>query len=193
MPLHRGLYLLPLALASLSLVAGDDTGKVPKKDLRCNSFGLSVQVDSPTRELKDSLDRRMGYGLGLQWTHDHGAFHASRTRLDFNVFPEGNPVGAAATTTYAKNVVFSFDHLFRLNEGPTGMYIVGGLGGVRWTLDQKTPALPSSSLQTTKLAITAGVGMQVAKQLTLEGRYMFSGIQKTFDSNTVQVSLGWRF
>lgn len=193
MPLHRGLYLLPLAFASLSLVAGEEAEKAPKKDVHCHSFGLSVQTDLPLRELKDSLDRRMGYGLGLQWTHDHGAFHASRTRLEFNVFPEGNPVGASATTTYAKNVVFSFDHLFRLNDGPTGVYIVGGLGGVRWTLDQKTPSLPSSSLQTTKLAITAGAGVQLAKQLTLEGRYMFSGIQKTFDSNTVQVSLGWRF
>jgi len=193
MPLHRGLYLLPLAFVSLSLVAGEDIEKAPQKEPRCNAFGLSVQTDLPLRDLKDSLDRRVGYGLGLQWTHDHGAYHASRTRLEFNVFPEGNPVGTSATTTYAKNVVFSFDHLFRLNEGPTGMYLVGGLGGVRWTLDQKTPSLPSSSLQTTKLAITAGAGVQLAKQLTLEGRYLFSGIQKTFDSNTVQVSLGWRF
>lgn len=192
MPLHRGLFLVPLAFACLGLAAGDDTEKAPKKEMRCDSFGLSVQVDSPMRELKDSLDRRMGYGLGLQWTHDHGAFHASRTRLDFNVFPEGNPVGTAGTTTYAKNMVFSFDHLFRLNEGPTGMYIVGGLGGVRWSLDQHT-ATYSSNLTTTKLAVTAGVGLQVSRQFTVEGRYMFSGIQKTFDSNTAQVSAAWRF
>jgi opacity protein-like surface antigen len=192
MPLHRGLYLLPIAFVSLGLAAGEGIEKAPKKDVRCDSFGLSIQADLPLRELKDSLDRRVGYGLGLQWTHDHGAYHASRTRFEWNTFPEGHAVGALGTTTYAKNLVLSFDHLFHLGEGPTNAYLVGGLGGVRWTLNQNSPGL-STDLTTTKLAVTAGAGLQVAKQLTLEGRYMFSGIQKTFDSNTVQVSLGWRF
>jgi opacity protein-like surface antigen len=191
MPLHRGLYLLPLALASLTLVAGEDAEKAPAPK-RCNAFGLSIQADLPLRDLKDDLDHRTGFGLGLQWTHDHGAFHASRTRFEWNTFPEGHPVGPLGTTSYAKNLVLSFDHLFRLNEGPTSAYLVGGLGGVRWSLDQSSP-VTSTSLQTTKLAVTAGVGVQVARQLTLEGRYVFSGIQKTFDANTVQLSAAWRF
>jgi opacity protein-like surface antigen len=191
MPLHRGLCLLPLAFAGLTLVAGEDAEKAPAP-VRCNAFGLSIQADLPLRDLKDDLDHRTGYGLGLQWTHDHGAFHASRTRFEWNTFPEGHPVGALGTTTYAKNLVLSFDHLFRLNEGPTSAYLVGGLGAVRWSLDQKSPAA-STSLQTTKLAVTAGVGVQVAHQLTLEGRYIFSGIQRTFDANTVQLSAAWRF
>jgi len=191
MPLNRSLYLLPLAFASLSLVAAEDTEKAPAPK-RCNAFGVSIQADLPLRDLKDDLDHRTGYGLGLQWTHDHGAHHASRTRFEWNVFPEGHPVGPLGTTTYAKNLVLSFDHLFRLNEGPTSAYLVGGLGGVRWTLDQKTPTF-SSNLQTTKLAVTAGLGLQITRQLTLEGRYVFSGIKKTFDANTVQLSAGWRF
>ena len=191
MPLSRGLYLLPLAFGSLSLVAGEDAEMTPKPK-RCDAFGLSVQIDQPLRDLQDSLDHRTGYGLGLQWTHDHSDYHASRTRFEWNVFPEGHPVGPTATTTYAKNLMLSFDHLFRLNEGPTGMYLVGGLGGVRWTLDQKTPTA-SEDLTTTKLAVTAGVGAQFSRHLTLEGRYVFSGIRKTFDSNTAQVSAAWRF
>ncbi|WLT31408.1 outer membrane beta-barrel protein [Geothrix sp. PMB-07] len=191
MPLHRGLYLVPLALAGLSLVAGEDSEKAPKHK-RCDAFGLSIQVDQPLRDLQDSLDHRTGYGLGLQWTHDHGDYHASRTRFEWNTFPEGHPVGPSGATTYAKNLTLSFDHLFRLNEGPTGMYLVGGLGGVRWSLDQHTPAA-SSSLTTTKLAVTAGVGLQVNRQFTVEGRYVFSGIQTTFDSNTAQISAAWRF
>jgi len=191
MPLHRGLCLIPLAFASLSLVAGEEAEKAPAPK-PCDSFGLSIQADLPLRDLKDDLDHRTGLGLGLQWTHDHGDHHASRTRFEWNTFPEGHPVGPFGTTTYAKNLVLSFDHLFRLNEGPTSAYLVGGLGGVRWTLDQHTPTT-ASDLTTTKLAVTAGVGMQVARQLTLEGRYVFSGIQKTFDANTVQLSAAWRF
>ncbi|WP_306591001.1 outer membrane protein [Geothrix sp. 21YS21S-4] len=191
MPLNRRLYLLPLVLAGLSLAAGDTDGKAPQAS-HANTFGMSVQADLPLRELQDSLDHRTGFGLGLQWTHDHGAAHASRTRLEFNVFPESQPVGPTATTTYAKNVALSFDHLFRVSEGPARLYLVGGLGGARWTLEQKAPAF-SSNLTTTKLAVTAGVGVQMARQLTLEARYVVSGIQKTFDANTVQVSLGWRF
>ncbi|MBI1751102.1 MAG: outer membrane beta-barrel protein [Acidobacteria bacterium] len=191
MPLTRGLYLLPLALAGLTLAAGEDSGKAPKHK-RCDAFGFSIQADQPLRDLRDSLDNRMGYGLGLQWTHDHGEFHASRTRFEWNTFPEGHPVGPGNTTTYAKNLTLSFDHLFRLNEGPTGMYLVGGLGGVRWSLDQHTPAY-DSNLTTTKLAVTTGVGLQVNRQFTVEGRYVFSGIQKTFDSNTAQISAAWRF
>ena len=191
MPLNPRLYLLPLALAGLTLAAGEDTEKAPVSK-RCNTFGVSIQADLPLRDLKDDLDHRTGFSLGLQWTHDHGVHHASRTRFEWNTFPEGHPVGPLGTTTYAKNLTLSFDHLFRLNEGPAGMYLVGGLGGVRWSLDQKTP-VQSTSLTTTKLAVTAGVGLQVSRQFTVEGRYVFSGIQKTFDSNTVQLSAGWRF
>ncbi|GLH74378.1 hypothetical protein GETHLI_28800 [Geothrix limicola] len=191
MPLPRGLYLLPLALVGLGLAAEDAPEKAPKPR-RCEAFGASIQANLPLRDLQDDLDHRTGLGLGLQWTHDHGDFHASRTRFEWNVFPESHPVGPLGTTTYAKNLVLSFDHLWRLSDGPTGVYLVGGLGGVRWTLDQKTPTA-SSDLQTTKLAVTAGVGLQVARHLSLEGRYVFSGIQKTFDANTVQMSLGWRF
>jgi len=191
MPLHRGLCLLPFAFASLSLMAEDKVDKAPKTK-QCNSFGISAQADAPLRDLKDSLDRRTGYGLGLQWTHDHGDYHASRTRFEWNTFPEGHPVGPAGATTYAKNLVLSFDHLFRLNQGPTGLYLVGGLGGVRWSLDQHTPTT-ATNLTTTKLGVTAGVGLQIGRQFTVEGRYLFSGIHKTFDSNTAQLSLGWRF
>ena len=79
MPLNPRLYLLPLALAGLTLAAGEDTEKAPVSK-RCNTFGVSIQADLPLRDLKDDLDHRTGFGLGLQWTHDHGVHHASRTR-----------------------------------------------------------------------------------------------------------------
>jgi opacity protein-like surface antigen len=146
----------------------------------------------PLRDLKESLDQRTGYGLGAQWTHEHGDWHASRTRLEWNTFPESGPVGAAGTKTYAKNYILSFDHLFKLNTGTTQAYVVGGLGGARWCLEQTT-ATTYDSRWTTKLAITGGVGVQFANRVNLEARYVVSSVGKTFDANTLQASLGFRF
>ena len=155
-------------------------------------FGVSVQADIPLRDLKESLDGRSGLGLGAQWTHDHGDWNASRTRLEWNTFAEGGPVGLLGTKTYAKNFILSFDHLFNLNSGPHHAYLVGGLGGARWYMEQNTGDLRNSHW-TTKLAITGGIGVQLAERVNLEARYVFSSVDKTFDANTLQASLGWRF
>jgi len=101
-------------------------------------------------------------------------------------------VGPLGTKTYAKNYILSFDHLFKLNRGSHQAYVVAGLGGARWGVEQSTGALRSSDW-TTKLAITGGVGVQLADRVNLEARYVVSSIGKTFDANTLQASLGWRF
>ena len=85
----------------------------------------------PLRDLKESLDGRTGYGLGVQWTHDHGDWHASRTRLEWNTFTEG--IAATGTRTYAKNFILSWDHLFKLNKGQSQAYLVAGVGNIIWS------------------------------------------------------------
>lgn len=222
MPLARSLYLFPLALACGTLFAQEPSPKSEEKPTvedgaqsrdkekekssfrhyrhsrrhRHSTFSASVQANAPLRDLKESLDSRTGYGLGLQWTHDHGDWHASRTRLEWNTFPESGPVPAAGTAaytkTYAKNYILSFDHLFKLNTGTTQAYLVGGLGGARWCIEQTT-ATSYDSRWTTKLALTGGVGVQFAKRVNLEARYVMSSVGKTFDANTLQASLGFRF
>ena len=251
MPLARSLYLLPLALACVSLSAQEPTGKPVEKgettkveisvsksdeaksEACCekdkrksrrydrdsdsdsdfnfhfghhSTFGVYVQGVMPLRELKENLDNGTGYGLGLQWTHDHGDWNASRTRLEWNTFPESGAVATSSsvglgalgaltplgTKTYAKNYTLSFDHIFKLNRGPHHAYLVTGLGGTRWGLTQTTGTV-RNSCWTTKLAITGGIGVQVAERLNLEARYVVSSIGKTFDANTLQASLGWRF
>lgn len=189
-------FALPaLALLAISSAAfaSDDSEK--SKDFCCkwkSDFGAYAQVSLPLRDLDAQMDGRHGFGLGAQWIHDHGECHASRTRLEYNVFAEGNPVGSAGVKTYTKNYLASFDHLFKLNNGPTRAYLVAGLGGVRWVQDQ-TIAGTTSSFQTTKLAVTGGAGLQVCENVSLEMRYVFSGIRKTFDANTLQASVGWKF
>ncbi len=161
-----------------------------------STFGAYAQGVMPLRDLKETLDQRTGFGLGVQWTHDHGDWNASRTRLEWNTFPESGPVaasGAAAyTKTYAKNYTLSFDHLFKLNQGTLQAYLVGGLGGARWCVEQTTMT-SWNSRWTTKLAITGGIGVQLTERMNLEARYVVSSVGRTFDANTLQASLGWRF
>lgn len=211
MPLARSLYLVSLACAGFALAAQEAPLKSEEKpsvatrsekEEDCHVrfrfhhhhsvFGAYVQADAPLRDLKESLDRRTGLGLGVQWTHDHGDWNASRTRLEWNTFPEGGSVGAAGTRTYAKNYILSFDHLFKLNQGWSQAYLVAGLGGARWDLEQTT-AGQRTSLWTTKLAVTAGAGVQLGRRVNLEARYVVSSVGSTFDANTLQASLGWRF
>lgn len=67
-----------------------------------------------------------------------------------------------------------------------------GIGGSRWYLEQTTAGLRDARW-TTKLAITGGIGLQIAKRMNLEARYVVSSVDRTFDANALQVSLGWRF
>lgn len=193
MPLVPRLCLLPLLLAGPLLVAGEAEASSEKpRPCPVRTTGASLQADLPLRDLKDDLDRRTGFGVGLQWTRERADHHASRTRLEFNVFPEGGAVGAAGVRTYAKDYLLSYDHLFPLGAGARRAYLVAGLGGVHWVLEQ-SQATTRTTLRTTKLGFTGGVGLQLTERMNLEARYQFSGIQQTFDANVLQLSLGWRF
>jgi hypothetical protein len=205
------LYLLPLALSCGALLA-QETPKSseekapsataeaqPEQEWRSrhfrhhhSDFSASVQADYPLRDLKEQLDRRTGFGLGVQWTHDHGDWNASRTRMEWNTFPEGGAVGPLGTKTYAKNYSVNFDHLFKLNQGSHQAYVVAGLGAIRWHLEQTAGTLRTSDW-TTKLGVTGGLGVQIAHRVNLEARYVASSVNKTFDANVMQISLGWRF
>jgi len=216
MPLARSLYLLPLTLALTAQepvpapspvekpaeAKAEDAGKRAKAEFRHSHhrfnfryhpiFGAFAQAALPLRDLKENLGHRTGFGLGVQWTHEHGDWNASRTRAEWNTFPEGGAVGPLGTKTYAKNYVVSLDHLFKLNQGRFQTYLVAGLGGARWNMEQTTAGVRTSEW-TTKLAITGGVGVQIAERVNLEARYVVSSVESTFDANTLQASLGWRF
>lgn len=201
--------LLPLGLLCASL-AGQNPAPRPtdgpaekpatrksEGDHRCfrprhfghhSTFGAYAQGVMPLRNLGEDLGQRTGFGLGLQWTHDHGDWNASRTRLEWNTFPEGG----SGPRTYAKNYTLSWDHLFKLNKGRSQAYLLTGIGGSRWYLEQTTAGLKDAHWAT-KLAITGGAGLQIAERMNLEARYVASSVNRTFDANTLQMSLGWRF
>jgi hypothetical protein len=160
----------------------------------CQSdFAWQVQADFPTKDLGRALDNRVGLGLGMQWSHYRSAGVAHRTRLEWNVFPEGNAVGPDAVKTKASNYVLSFDRLYHFSGENQGFYILGGLGGVRWFLDHTEGANPTQSSHTTKLAITAGAGYRFNRAVSAEARYLVSSVDRTFDGNVLQGSVSMRF
>ena len=160
----------------------------PKGLRRPATFQAFVQTLVPLHDLGEDLGKRTGYGLGVQWTRDHDDRHASRTRLEWNTFPEGALVQGIRTT--AKNSGLSMDHLFKLNHEGWQAYLVAGLGGSRWCLEQTTAGIRDTRW-TTKLAITGGIGIRVADRVSVEVRYVVSSIDRAFDANTMQVSLAW--
>jgi hypothetical protein len=157
------------------------------------TFAWQVQADLPVTDFGKTLDHRTGLGLGAQWNHDRGAGHVRRTRLEWNVIPQGQPVGTPGIKTKASNYILSFDRLYHFSGTATGCYILGGLGGVRWFMDQTPVAQPTRSFHTTKLAVTAGAGYRFSPGFAAEARYLLSSVNQSFDGNVLQAGLNLRF
>ena len=172
------LGLLPLAAPRLS--AGD------------GPIRLSGQatLNLPANDLGRDKDNLLGYGLGIHGLHRHGDHHTSRTRFDWNVWAQGPAVNGVKTQV--SNYHLAFDHLYHFDESSSGPYLVGGLGAVRWFVDQDAMGL-RSRFHTTKLGVTAGAGWQFNRATGLELRALVSSIDHTFDATTVQAAFTFRF
>lgn len=161
-------------------------------------FGASVQVSLPQGDLKTQMDNRTGVGIGMQWTGFKRDWWLSRTRFEWNVYPQSHAVGKAQVKTRMENLNLSFDQMVFFMKEPVGPYVFGGLGAVR-TFVAETPTAPASGAMlpnrwhTTKLAVTAGLGLRLANQVAVEGRYVVSSLNKTMDANTAQVVVSWYF
>lgn len=155
-------------------------------------FGAELIALKPQGDLKTAMADRTGLGIGAQWTSFRRDWWLSRKRLEWTVLPEAEPVGASQTRTHVKTFSFHWDQVVFFNDEPLGIYVVGGLGAIRWFVDETTPAA-GHSWHTTKLGVTAGLGVRLANQVSLEGRYVVSSLRKSMDANTAQVVLGWHF
>jgi hypothetical protein len=153
-------------------------------------FALQAQVNLPLRDLKERLDGRTGLGLGATWTRDHRDGHASRTRLEWNVLPEGPAV--AGVRTQVSNYTLAFDHLWHCSGKAEGPYLVAGLGAVRWFASQTGPAA-SGSMHTTKLTVQGGAGWRFSPSFGAEVRYAVSSMDRSLDANLLQGCVSFRF
>ena len=158
-----------------------------------SDFAWQVQANLPVKDMGQALDNRTGLGLGVQWTRNGTNGVAHRTRLEWNVFPEGNAVGPDALKTKASNYVLSFDRLYHFSGRPQGFYVLGGLGAVRWFVDRTPGETATRSFHTTKLAVTAGAGYRFNRAVSAEARYLVSTVEKTYDGNVFQGCLSMRF
>lgn len=186
--------LLPLAILGLSSAAlrADDDEDWPRRWHRHSRTQAEAHVNAPLKDLKTALDGRSGAGLGLQWLKRRSGGHESRTRLEWNVFPEGHPVGIAGVKTQVSNYTLSWDHLYHFSGTQKGPYIFGGAGAIRWFVDETTPAA-SRSFHTTKLGVSAGIGLPLGDHFGAELRYVVSSYQRNLDANTLQAGISWHF
>ena len=90
------------------------------------------------------------------------------------------------------NYTLAFDHLYHVEDRDQGLYLVGGLGAVRWFTEQES-ALGSIRSHTTKLGVTAGAGWQFTRNLGAEARVLVSSINRTYDSTLLQGAVVFRF
>jgi hypothetical protein len=160
--------------------------------LAAGNFDVQAQVtlNQPTQDLKTALDGKQGFGLGLHGLHRRGLHHTSRTRFDWNVWGQGPAVNGVKTQV--SNYTLAFDHLYHVEDRDQGLYLVGGLGAVRWFSEQES-SLGSIRSHTTKLGVTAGAGWQFTRNLGAEARVLVSSINRTYDSTLLQGALVFRF
>lgn len=198
--------LFPIrALAAVCLLAAtsataQDWPKEPRHRENWHyGFGLELLATRPTGDLQTRLDGRSGLGFGMQWSHFHSDSWLGRTRFEFNVFPESRPTDRTQDRVRLQNLVLSFDEQFFLMREPLGPYLLFGLGGIRNFLTEVPATTPigqmdgARSRHTTRLLLTAGAGLRLANQVSLEARLQVSGLDKSADNSSLQVCMGWHF
>jgi opacity protein-like surface antigen len=192
MPLATRPLLACLLLGATVLMAQDRPPRDEEDFAPPHSFAWQAQFNAPLRDFRDALDAKSGLGLGMQWQHRYHEGIQHRTRLEWNVFPEGPEVGPAHTRTQASNIILSFDRMFYFRTSGLGPYLTGGLGAVRWMYDE-TNGIVTTRWRTTKLNVMAGIGLQLTRHISLEGRYQVSSIRDTMDGNSAQVVAAIRY
>lgn len=174
---------LSLALAALVALALPLKAEEPR-------FGMQAAVNAPLGDLKDFVDSKPGFGVGVHGTFDLGYGHMIRPRADFNVYPQANFSGIKNN---ASNFGLGADYLYFLAGKPERLYLTGGLSAVRWSFSNDVPGFGKVSNNTTKLGIALGVGYQWNRTVGTEGRYTTSKVGENFTANALQAGVTIRF
>lgn len=152
-------------------------------------FGLQGTLAFPQGDLKDGVDSKMGYGLGV-----HGTFafdqHAIRPRLDYTLYSKRDLF--PGFTTQVSSLNYGVDYLYFTQAKDQGLYLIGGASAVRWNIKAEGFGM-SESENTTKLGLSAGVGYQWNKTFGTELRYQTSSIDQETTANNMFLSATVRF
>jgi opacity protein-like surface antigen len=172
------------------------------------AFGLQGNVAMPIGSFGDTnhLDRRAGFGLGVQAPMDFGDGHVLRPRLDYLSMRRNSDDIFYRTDSW----LFMAEYNGHLSGYKEGVFLIGGLGLHHTRRDASRPLNGASSVcqdATTGLAYDLGVGYAFNRNLALDVKYLglsmgemtYSKVGRTalyetaFSAGTVMVSLGYTF
>ena len=159
--------------------------------LQAESFRYGVQglVNIPTNDLSNFVDSKPGPGIGLHCTFDMWDGHMLRPRLDYSAWPE---VTLTNIKQNASSLSLGGDYLFFFAGKPERLYVTVGASAIRWSLEQQD-TLSDTSRNTTKLGISAGVGYQWNATIGTELRWVHSSVSKSFQADSLQGGVTFRF
>lgn len=157
------------------------------------TYGLSLQLNSPTGDLKNDTDKNLGAGASFLVQWDLGQGHALRPRFDVNVFNVSQYEPSHSNYRESRNLNalgLGLDYLYYLNGMPKGLYVTAGLGVTRWNLAYSTSdkvgntytSSYDTNKNTTSLGAAAGLGWQFTRVIGLEARFVHAPY-KAFDLN----------
>ncbi len=139
------------------------------------SYGLNIQGAFPLSDFKDSLDKKVGWGLGAFALFDMWDGHAFKPRVDALTFAnpdfQKNALGSGnglKVRIYSLGV--DYNYFFGQKTGEGGYLILGGgLDNAKTTWDS-----PTGNVQDTKNGISygAGLGIIAAPHVGFEAKYV---------------------
>ena len=158
--MHGYLFLLPL-LAVLPATGAEV------------DFGIQGSVALPTGAFGDAdhLDRKPGFGLGIQAPIDFGDGHVLRPRLEYLGFRRNS----GEINYKADSYLLMADYNYHVTGDREGVYFLGGLG-LHHTRRSVTRPLVGASItgssSTTGLAYNVGLGYAFSRNAALEVKYL---------------------
>lgn len=189
-------------------------GLLPLSGKEAPRFGLQGGIVLPEGDLKQGVDSKQGFTLGVHCTFDLGNGFAVRPRLDHVRFPSWKRSSSYSSfgTSYWTNSSTQFSHtaigvdgLVYPAESQKAFYLLGGISYIAWKGEYdssygmsgtggNTNIRESDSRTWNKPGISFGVGYLIGNRGFLEARYTLSKIGDDDSSaNLVVLGAGFRF
>lgn len=160
-------------------------------------YGLLASLNLPQSDLKDAVDSKVGFSIGVQATFDLRGGHMLRPRYDYTWFPEYKETfaGDSFSTKFTRTSL-GVDYLYFVDGKPQGFYVTAGIAAVQWAVEVNFSlsglGSGSNSQTTNKLALAAGVGYQFNRTVGADLRYI-KGKAWEGDVDMIQAGVNVRF
>jgi len=177
-----------MKISSLSTLAILAT-TVPSLRAEAPRYGVQGLVNIPLGDLKTYVDNNPGIGIGVHGTFDLGDGHMLRPRLDYSLYQQATLATARQTASYLS---LGGDYLYFIAGKPEGLYFTAGLSAVRWTFQHQDPGTNLTD-DTTKFGVSAGIGYQWDYNIGTEVRWLHSSVSSSFNANSLQAAVTFRF